>query len=243
MTTVLLHPVGLDAACWDLTSVPGERFEFPGHGARPLPPGGFTLESIADEVAASFAGPLDLVGISMGSAVAQYVAIRHPERVRSMVLAAGAPPRAGQGDDVAPAQEGRAQETLRVGVAGTLEGTLARWFTPAALADAAHPGVAYVRRRWLANDPAAIAATWRALGRSRTRDRLGGVTAPVTVIGGRFDLATGPEADPVGHANALGALLPRSRVEIIDGPHMLHLERPVECAAAVRRHFAWVEKR
>jgi pimeloyl-ACP methyl ester carboxylesterase len=32
-----------------------------------------------------------------------------------------------------------------------------------------------------------------------------------------------------------------SRLVILDGPHMMHLERPAEFSAAVRKHLRWVE--
>ena len=45
------------------------------------------METLADEVVDSYPGTLDLVGVSMGSMVAQNTAVRHPGRVRSVVLA------------------------------------------------------------------------------------------------------------------------------------------------------------
>lgn len=50
-----------------------------------------SLEQMADDVAAAIeqlrVGPADLFGYSMGAAVAMHVAIRHPERVRKLVIA------------------------------------------------------------------------------------------------------------------------------------------------------------
>ena len=90
MAGVLLHPVALDVECWNACGLKGERFEYPGNGDRPLPPSGtYTLEELADEVAANYAGPLDLVGVSMGCTVAEYTALRHPDRVRSLFLSDG----------------------------------------------------------------------------------------------------------------------------------------------------------
>jgi pimeloyl-ACP methyl ester carboxylesterase len=130
----------------------------------------------------------------------------------------------------------RAAEVEAVGMAGVIEATLARWFTPAALATVDHAGVAYARRRLEADDPAVFAAFWRALAGHDARGRLGAVTVPVTVLGGWEDLAT-----PVDRLLDLARRLPNSRTELLHGPHMLHLERPEAFAAAIGRHLAWAE--
>lgn len=245
MTVVLLHPVGLDVECWDLCGLEGERFEYPGNGNRPLPPSGsYTLEELADEVAATYSGPLDLVGVSMGCAVAEYTALRHPDRVRSLFLAdGGGSPRTSQEerDRVAAGTElpnERAEAQERATMAETLDWALKRWFTQAAI-DADHPGVQYTRRRWLANTPAGVAANWRANGKSAIKDLLPTITVPVTVAVGRSDFAG--SQTPVENAEALSKVFPNSRFEAHDGPHMLHLENPEAFAGAVRRHLAWVE--
>jgi 3-oxoadipate enol-lactonase len=237
MTLVFLHPVGLDHDCWKLTGLQGEMPDYPGHGNRPLPPiEQFTLAAIADEIASSYDGPLDLVGVSMGASVAAYVAVRHPDRVRSMVMAAGSAGRSkGELPEVTEMQQQRAADQVRLGMAGTLDSTLTRWFTRAALDQPDHPGVAYVRQRWLNNDPHAVAATWLCLGKAAVRDDMPNVRVPVTVLGGRYDVAATPAA-----VTALQALLPNSRLAFIEGPHMLPLENPAEFAAAVRQHLDWV---
>ncbi|HEY7793879.1 MAG TPA: alpha/beta fold hydrolase, partial [Gaiellaceae bacterium] len=80
-TLVLLAPIGLDAGSWadvDLADLAPVCHELPGFGARPRAPEQPTMASLADEVVACYEGPLVLVGVSMGSMVAQNVAVRHP---------------------------------------------------------------------------------------------------------------------------------------------------------------------
>jgi pimeloyl-ACP methyl ester carboxylesterase len=55
-------------------------------------------------------------------------------------------------------------------------------------------------------------------------DRLGGITAPVLVVGGEQDLLTPPRL-----CRAVADAIPGARYELVTGPgssHGLHLERP-----------------
>jgi 3-oxoadipate enol-lactonase len=229
MTMVLLHPVGLDHDCWQLCDLDGEKPDYPGHGGRTPPESGvLDFDAVADEIAAAYPGLLDLIGVSIGSTVAQYIALRHPSRVRSMLLACNSP-----GGE---ARRDRAADTLRLGMAATVEATLDRWFTPAALADPAHQGVSYARERLLTDDPAGVAAIWAADRSLLTAAAVGRIYVPVTVLGGRQD-----KAATVDRVTALSGLLPRCRLEVIAGPHMLPLERPHAFSDAVHRHLSWSE--
>src|SRR2546423_5053787 len=100
--------------------------------------------------------------------VAQHVALRHPERFRSLLVAC-------TGAAVEPGgMLERAAEVEARGIHGVLETTLERWFTPAALAAVPeHPGVAYARRTLLALDPGSFADGWRAIAGHDVRARLG----------------------------------------------------------------------
>jgi pimeloyl-ACP methyl ester carboxylesterase len=175
-------------------------------------------------------GPLDLVGVSMGGAVAQQVAVRHPDRVRSVLLACCGPGRAGPMTD----PDGRADDVRRLGLAGTLDSTLQRWFSAGAIATPGHPGVEYVRARWLTDNTEVVVRAWLALGHHALREELRKVKGPVTVLGARHD-----QAVPIARLLDLFDLLPAARLEVIEGPHMLQLEQPIAFAKAVRRHLAW----
>ena len=233
MPTLFLHPMGLDGECWQFTRLEGVMPDLPGHGRSPLPRV-LTLESAADAVLATVPDRVDVVGVSLGGTLAIRMALRHPKRVRSLLVACSsvldAPER---GERLR--ERGAAAE--RGGMAGVLDTTLGRWFTPAALADPQHPGAAYARRRLLADDPRAFAAWWRAMAAHTIRGVMGGVRCPVTVLAGRQDRAAAT-ADMLELFDTLAC--PR-RMEIIPGPHMLHLETPDDFAGAVQRHLAWAE--
>jgi pimeloyl-ACP methyl ester carboxylesterase len=88
MTLVLLHPVGLDKECWRFAAIEGTvPLDLPGHGDDPERlPRPLSLQWLADDVCARVAGPLDVVGLSMGGMVAMHIALRHAHRIRSLIL-------------------------------------------------------------------------------------------------------------------------------------------------------------
>jgi pimeloyl-ACP methyl ester carboxylesterase len=231
VTLVLLPPVGLDERCWDWLHLPAPaiRHVYPGFGRRPRDNRPADLDTWADEVAGLGDGePLDLVGISMGSMVAQHLAVRHRDRVNSLLLACTG----GSADPATALARAAAAEVG--GMAGALESTLQRWFTGAALAAVPeHPGVAYTRATLLALDPASWAAGWRAIARHDVLAELTAVTAPTTCIAGRGDQSAPPE-----RVRRLAAAIPGASLELLDGPHMIHLENPAEFSAALAAHLA-----
>lgn len=236
VTVLLLHPVALDRNFWQLTRLDGVRLEYPGHGDRMDEAGLLhSLDALAAEIVSSHEGPLDLVGVSMGGVVAQHVAVRFPHRVRSALLACCGP---GRNPTMPATSDIRAEDTLRLGMDGTLDATLRRWFSPRALARRDHPGVAYARRRLLADDPVVVSKTWSILGTHSLREELLGIAAPVTVLGGRDDAAV-----PIGRLLELYEFLPKARLEVLPGPHMLPLEEPGAFANAVMRHLTWASLR
>jgi pimeloyl-ACP methyl ester carboxylesterase len=189
------------------------------------------MATLADEVAASYTGDLDVVGVSLGGMVGQHLALRHPDRVRSVVVAC-------TGAAASPelmAERARAVE--EGGMAAVLDATLQRWFTGGALGiRPEHPGVAYARRTLLALDPRSFADAWRAIGGHDLRDRLAGIRAQVTCLAGSADAAL-----PLPGVQEIAGRVPASRLVVVDGPHMLQLECPAEFSEAVREHLRWVE--
>lgn len=232
MTTLFLHPVGLDRHVWDGIAAPGDlTLDFPGFGGTPpLPeslPGPLSLPALADHVAAALPGPVDVVGLSLGSMVSQHLALRHPELVRSLVLCAGGP------HSNPDAARQRAQQARTGGMAGALPSTLTRWFTTEALHALHHPGVVYVRDRLLADDAETFARYWEAMGPHRVTESLGGIAVPVTVVA-----AAGDRSVPVATMALLADGITGAELRVVDGPHLLPLERPAEFRAILADHAA-----
>lgn len=237
---VLLHAIGLDAGQWAWCRglAAAGAVTLPGHGGEPLPVPAETLtldlvaDTVADGIARRSGGSVavDLVGLSLGGMVAQRIALRHPTLVRSLVLMCTKPA-------VEPhAMAARAEATERRGIAALADETLARWFTPDALARPGHPGVAYARARLTRDDPAVVSAYWRAMAGHDLRTELGRVTQPVTVVAARHDVTSDLRSDA-----AFAALFPSGRLHTCDGPHLLCLEAPDAAEAAVADHLAWVD--
>jgi pimeloyl-ACP methyl ester carboxylesterase len=100
---VLIHGLATTRDIWRRVVPLIERetitLDVPGFGTAPPVGDGFELDEVADAIAADLPERFDLVGHSMGGAIAMTIADRHPERVERLVLAAPAglrplPPRA-----------------------------------------------------------------------------------------------------------------------------------------------------
>jgi pimeloyl-ACP methyl ester carboxylesterase len=159
--------------------------------------------------------------------VAQHLAVRHPDRVRSALVACTGP-------SADPATMGERAAAARAhGMAGVLGTTLERWFTPAALAaDPPHPGVAYGRRTLLALDPEAFAQGWETIATHDATPRLGEVRATVTCVAGAQDVSA-----PPSRVRAVADAVPGARFVVVDGPHVLPLEEPATFASVLREHL------
>lgn len=232
MPIVLLTPVGLDAACWDWCEPPAEaeRHVWPGHGERPLADTPPDMASLADEIAATYDGALDLIGCSLGGMVAQHVAIRHPDRVRSVFAACTT----SKGDPDAMTERAK---HAREDMPGSIETALTRWFTPAFLAEQPDdPAIAYSRRTLEALNPEAYAQVWEAIGGHDATAGLPGIGAHFTVLAGRQDVSTTPE-----QGETIAAAVPDARLVVLDGPHMLFLEDGPAFGAEVHDHLARVD--
>lgn len=226
---VFLHPVALDARAADGLDIPGLIApSLAGHGGRDRARPGVTLDDMADEILGWTRGRVHLVGCSMGGMVAQHFALRHPDRVASLLLAFTS---ARVDRDVSLA---RARDTEQRGAEAMLESTMQRWFTPEALAATpSAPGIAYARERLLNTRVDTIADDWRAIADHDVLDRLGSLAGiPTTCLAGTRDLSS-----PVPALEALADGIPGARLVLTDLPHMGFLESPTEFSALVREHL------
>lgn len=243
---VLLHGVASSRIVWrnvaDRLAAGGRRVvavDVPGFGGSEAAGPGFALDAVADRLAEGLGlERFDLVGHSLGGAVAVAVASRHPEAVRRLVLVApaGLAPRA---MDVAAVLGWAAElgtEVRRALGYQWVEHASARWAlfaTSVADPAALHPDDA----RLLLDASAGatrIADGVRAALEADLRDDLAAAPAPLGFIWGEADrvvpyagLATLADLRP----DAIAETLPRTG-------HIPQIERPAEFAAALERILA-----
>lgn len=219
---VLLHSLAQSAELWrpliDELS-PSFRVIAPdarGHGSSTWDGNPFTVADLAEDVASLIghldAGPVSVVGMSMGGCTAIALASRHPELVDRLVLADTT---ADYGPDKAEAWETRASNASSKPREQQIEFQRDRWFSPA-FVDAQPDEVQRVAEIFIKTDSEAHAAACRALGQFDDTDRLAKVVQPTLLLVGEDDYATPPDM-----AGALHQALPDSRLEIL--PQTRHL--------------------
>ncbi|MGI5201764.1 3-oxoadipate enol-lactonase [Spirillospora sp. CA-108201] len=203
------------------------RYDLPGHGGAPSPDGPFTVDDLADGIAAL----LDVLGVdraayagvSLGGAVGTALALRAPERVASLILCCTSP----RFGDPGPWRE-RAELVRREGVGPVADGAAARWFTPSFTG--ADPYVEMLR----STDPEGYAGCCDALASFDATARLAGIRAPALVVAGARDVPTPPR----GHADRLAAGIPDARLAVVEGAgHLANAERPAEVTGAITAHL------
>ena len=235
-TIVLSHALGCDLGMWDETAAqlaPGYtvlRYDHRGHGKSEIVAGPCTIEDMADDAAALIAaqvdGPVHFVGLSMGGMVAQQIAVRFPQLIKSIVVANSS----SYYDEAARGMwSARIDTVLRQGMAAIADGAMQRWFTPEFREDAeGSKRVAALRAVLEANDPKAYAAACDAVSRIDFHSTNPLVACPTLVIGGSRD-----EATPPAMAEAISQVISGAELAYIDAAHLSAVEKPAEFAALV----------
>lgn len=167
------------------------------------------------------------VGISLGGAIGQTVAVEHPDRLSALVLCCTG---SAFGDPAAWRE--RAARVRSEGMAWLAEPTRGRWFTPGFVRS--HPEEAQRLLDMVASTRLeGYAACCDALAAYDVTDRLGEITAPTRVIVGAQDPVITPE---VGRALADG--IPDADLVVVDGAsHIANIAAPDEFDAAVLEHL------
>jgi pimeloyl-ACP methyl ester carboxylesterase len=200
--------------------------------------GQLTIAQMADDAAALLGalgiGSAHVMGISMGGMIAQELALRHPERMRTLTL--GCTYCGGEGatltspEVIQPLAEaimsGDQMRALRAGFEANLsapfagdEELFAKFVDIAAERAVAVP---------------VIMAQMQACSAHDTRSRLSGLNVPTLVIHGTAD-----EMLPVENGRLIASLIPGARLEIFDGAgHLFFWEQPERSAELVREHAA-----
>ena len=241
---ILVHGLGGAASNWtELVPylVGSHRLlvpDLPGHGGSAALPGVSGLEPFADRVAAVAERegmlPAPVVGHSLGGMVVLRLALRRPDAVQALVLAAGAGLSIGNvwGREllsifttVRPGRiAGRYRNLIR---RSSLLRRLVFGFVsvadPVGLTDEAVEG--FLAGQLLHTD---VGSAWQALRRDDPRQELEGIRCPTLVLWGAEDVQL-PLGDAFEYTRRLHA-----RLRVIPGcGHLLIGERPEPCADAI----------
>jgi 3-oxoadipate enol-lactonase len=192
-------------------------YDFRGNGRSDGPEGEWTMATFVDDTV----GLLDHLGIdgahlygqSFGGMVAQEVALTHPARVRSLILAATHPGRR----HAAPVREKAPKDRpwLALYAPGFAE---------------AHPEhVQDDLRAGIPQSPNAARRQWEAMQVFDSWDRLPGLKVPTLILHGTEDRVIAAE-----NARLLAGRIPGARLRLLQGAgHVYHSERPEESDEAV----------
>lgn len=238
---VLIHGFPLDLSMWEAQRTTlGSIYrviapDLRGHGKSAAPEGIYPVDDMADDVvelldALEIGEPVAVGGLSMGGYVALSMAIRHPKRLRGLMLVntrAGA-----DSPEAARVREDLAQEVERTGsVEPVVAAMLPRLFSDATRSR--RPELVSLMREAMARNPArGVAGTLRGLAirPDRTAD-LGRITVPTLVMTGADDAMIPPE-----ESRAMAAALPNSELVVIpDAGHLAPLENPAPANSAMLR--------
>ena len=196
---------------------------------------------LADEAAgalpAAGARAAHVYGLSFGGLIAQELALRHPEAVRSLVLAAtsaGGEARVPPDDDAQEFIRRRADMPVDEGLWAAVPYTYA---LATRRRGAARIGEDILERVRRPVEPAHHRVQRSAVLAHDATDRLPEVTAPTLVIHGTEDRLVPPD-----NGRALAGLIPGARLHVVDdGAHMLPTDAP-QADAEVIRFMREVEK-
>jgi 3-oxoadipate enol-lactonase len=201
------------------------QFDQRGLGRSGVPDGPYTMADYANDAAALLdaVGWEDslVLGVSFGGMVAQELAIRHPARVRKLVLACTSA--GGAGGASYPLHElvGLPPDQ---GLVQRLQLIDTRWD---AAWQEANPDTVRMFREGFRLGESAVGTTkgpllqLEARSHHDTADRVGAIRCPTFVCGGRYDGIA-----PPANSEFLAQAIPDARLEMFDGGHAFFMQDP-----------------
>lgn len=241
-TIVLSHALGQDHSMWDPVAnalaahgrviCPDTR----GHGRSEIPDGPLSLAELAADAARlidELAGePVIWVGLSMGGMIGQELALRHPDKVKALVLANTT---CTYPDSAREAIGQRIATVEAHGIEAISTGTMARFFTESFRQRQAAT-VSRHQRLLESMDPEGYVACASAVCDVDTTARLGQIRVPTLVLAGAQD-----EGTPKAMTDLLAQGIAGAHKITLDGcAHLSAVEQAAAFAEAVGEFIASV---
>lgn len=225
---LLIQGLGADKNLWNLQRLALAPWyhtialDNRGAGRSDKPYGAYSLEQMADDAIAVLddAGVADahVIGASMGGVITQILALRHPERVRSLTLACTACRHHPWRKELLAEWAETAQT---VGV-GAMTSEAARWVIGPRSFRRLAPAIGWMGPLALSRPAHAFAGQVAGILSidDELADQLAAITAPTLVIVGNQDILT-----PRGDSEELAELIPTAELVVISGAaHGLMIE-------------------
>ena len=211
------------------------RYDTRGHGDSSAPEGPYNFDMlVADQVAILDHFGIrqaDILGLSLGGMTALGLALKHPDRVRSMIVCDA------RADNPKPFVDrwnlliGIVQEK---GMEGILQATLERWFTAPTVKER-DDVIGRARAMILKTSPSGYVANAEALKQLSYMGSLPKLTRPVLYVVGAEDQGAKKEDMQV-----MADATPGSRLAVVKGAaHICNMEEPEAFDAAIRE---WLQQ-
>jgi 3-oxoadipate enol-lactonase len=203
------------------------RYDLRGHGRSDAPPAPYAMGALVAD-AERVADVLDVrgaavVGLSLGGLVAQGLAVKRPDIVRTLVLS-----NTGAKIGTRAMWEDRIATVRAQGLAALVDGMIDRWLSPGFRAA---PEAADLRRSLLATPVEGYCGCAAAIAGTDFLGPTSGLRLPTLCIAGSEDRAT-----PADMPRELAELIPGARFRLIRrAGHLPHLEQPRAYADALIR--------
>lgn len=231
---VLIHEMGGSLNSWDAV-LPALargrrvlRYDARGAGMSAKPRGAISMDEAAGDIVAlldslGIAAPVTIAGCALGGAVAIRFAAHHPRRCAALIAMTPVtelPPERRE------AMRAHADRMERDGLRPLVEASVANSYPPELRTDP--EAYAAFRARWLGNDPAAFAATYRMLIDLDMAADFSRVACPTLVIAAEQDRLRPPAlVEPIARA------IPGARLVRLDTGHFMATQTPEIVAEAM----------
>lgn len=223
-----VHSLALDRSLWSgvTTALEGQAemvtYDARGHGRSGRPPGPYTTDQFADDLADLLDqlgwAQTAVVGCSMGGCVAQAFAAKYRDRTRGALFVDTT---AWYGPTAPDDWAARAAAAREKGLDSLIPFQLTRWFGDG-FREARPALMARLTEVFVRNDIESYAATCALLGAADLRASAADIRHPAAVLVGADDTATPPEM-----AMALAGLIGDGAATVVPGTrHLTPLENP-----------------